>query len=162
MAILEFEHSAALADSIRERAEAKGELFPPDILAFLGDAIRSMTAIPKSAVVEACKHLGPAYPRYKFGSPEQLLRSGGINVCDKYEPVFSKELWERNNPSLREALNAWLSETIQNNETLLVRRNKAGEHVALARFNGPLITPDSIEVIRQIEPIYTGQREIPG
>jgi hypothetical protein len=58
LAILEFEQSAELADSMREHAEARGELFPPDILAFLGDAIRSMTAIPKGAVVEACKHLG--------------------------------------------------------------------------------------------------------
>jgi hypothetical protein len=156
LAILEFEHSAVLADSMRERAEARGELFPPDILAVLGDAIRSMTVIPKSAVVEAYKHLGPAYPRQKFGPPEELLRDGGFSIWDKYEPVFSKEFWERKSPSLREALNDWLSETIQNNETLLVRRNKDGEPVALARFNGPLITIDSIEVIQQIEPIYTG------
>jgi hypothetical protein len=142
---------------MRERAEARGELFPPDILAVLGDAIRSMTAIPKSAVVEAYKHLGPAYPRHKFGPPEELLRGGGFSIWDKYEPVFSKEFWERKSLSLREALNAWLSETIQNNETLLVRRNKAGEPVALGRFSGPLVTTDSIEIIRQIEPIYTGQ-----
>jgi FRG domain len=162
LAILEFEHTAALANSMRERAEAKGELFPPDILAVLGDAIRSMAAIPTSAVIEALKHLGPAYPQHLFGPPEKLLRNAGFSIWDKYEPVFSKEFWDRKNPTLREALNSWLSETVQNKETLLVRRSKTGEPVALARFKGPLITPGSFEIIRQIEPIYTEQGTNPA
>jgi hypothetical protein len=117
LAILEFEHSAALANSMRARAEAKGELFPTDILAVLGDAIRFMTAIPMSAVNEARKHLGPAYPGHLFGFPEKLLRSAGFSIWEKYEPVFSKEFWDQRNPTLRKALNAWLSETARNKET---------------------------------------------
>jgi hypothetical protein len=157
LAILEFDHSAALADSMRERAEAKGELFPPDILAFLGEAIRSMTVIPASAVMEARKHLGPAYPQHLFGPPEKLLRNAGFSIWDKYEPVLSKEFWDRRNHALRDELNAWLAETAKNNELLLVRRSKTGVPVAVARFKGPLITRDSYEIIQQIEPIYTGK-----
>ena len=131
LAILEFDHDAALAGAARKRAEAQGSLFPPDILAILASAIRSMTTLPRNAITAAHKHLGPAYPAHVFGPPEKLLRSAGFSIREEHEPIFSLAFWEQNSPSLQAALDAWLAETARNKETILVRRNRAGEPVAV-------------------------------
>lgn len=156
LAILEFDHHPALAGAVRERAEAQGSLFPRDILATLASAIRSMTTLPRKAITAAHKHLGPAYPEHVFGPPERLLRNAGFKIWERHEPIFSLPYWEQNSPDLQAALDTWLSETAQNKETILLRHNRAGKPVAIGRFKGPIITPDSIEIIRQLVPIYTG------
>ncbi len=110
VAILEFDHAAALACAAREQAEAQGGLFPPDILATLASAIRSMTTLPTKAITAAHRHLGLAYPEHVFGPPEKLLRSAGFSVWERHEPVFSLDFWERNSPDLQAALDAWLAD----------------------------------------------------
>jgi len=152
LAILEFEHDVTFAKIVRERVEAKGGLFPPDILADLANTIRSMTTLSMEAVADAHRHLGPAYSQHIFGRPEDLLRAAGFSIWERHEPVFSAAFWEQSAPSLCAALSDWLSQTARDRETILVRRNRAGEPVALGRFNGPLITPDAIEIIRHLVP----------
>lgn len=156
LAILEFEHDVAFAQTVRERAEAQGGLFPPDILADLASAIRSLTTLPMKAVADAHRHLGPAYPQHIFGLPEELLRGAGFSIWEKHEPILSAAFWEQSAPGLWLSLNSWLRETARTRETILIRRNRAGEAVALGRFNGPLITSDGFEIIRHLTPISGG------
>ena len=156
LAVLEFDHDANFAGLVRERAEAQGTLFPPDIVADLAGAIQSMTTLPAKAVTAARRHLGSEYPEHVFGPPEKLLRNAGFSIWERHEPIFSPMLWAQVTPSLQAALDAWLSKTAKHKETILIQHNRAGEPVAVGRLKGPIITSDPIEVIAQLVPIYSG------
>jgi hypothetical protein len=91
MQAVEFEHDRALADEIRKMAEAEGELFPHDVLADIAERIKESRVLPSPSVISALRHLGPAYPRRRFGPMRKFLANEGYHVQPEPVPVFSAE-----------------------------------------------------------------------
>jgi hypothetical protein len=152
LAVLEFEHSAVLAQEVRERAAAQGDLFPGDLLADLGAVVGALRVLPRSAVTAALKHLGPAYPAHLVGPAEGILRNAGFCISQRFVPVYSESFWAQTEPRLRQSLDAWRSAIAGGNEQLVVRKNRrGGEPVEWARYNGPSVTPTPIERLKRVD-----------
>lgn len=146
LAILEFDHSAELANEVRAQAEYQGTLFPPDLLAFLGSAISALKTLPARSVEAALAHLDMAYPMQKFGSAYTLLRRAGFNVSPSYTPVYSEKYWTQVEPHIQRSLDAWKSEIAPDIERIVVRRNRRAEApIEYARYEGFNIEPSPIE-----------------
>lgn len=146
LAILEFDHSAALANEVRTRAESQGTLFPSDLLASLGSAISALRTLPVPAVNAAMAHLGMAYPERKFGPVTALLREAGFHISRNYSQVYSEKYWAQVEPYILRSLDIWKSEIAPDIERIVVRRNRRAEApIEYARYEGLNIEPSPIE-----------------
>jgi hypothetical protein len=88
---LEFEHDLVLAAEIRKMAECEGVLFPQDALATLAERINDSHVLESANVVSAMKHLGPAYPKDRFGPMRRFLANEGYLVQRQSAPILAGE-----------------------------------------------------------------------